>query len=92
MMLSEGAPTNLEGKWSKIFHFIQAFINRHVDALFKAGLVRLHDGTQAVITPQALIAIHEAFLPDPQPTPATVSIGAVIARANQIAKEHDASG
>jgi hypothetical protein len=90
MMSSEGIPEPLDGKWSKIFSFVQMYLAEHVDALFKAGLVRLHDGSQSVVTPQALVAIQEAFLPDPPPMPAAVSIASIITRAREIEKEHDA--
>jgi hypothetical protein len=87
MMLAEGAPDGLDGKWGKLFCFVKMYWSSHVDELRKAGLVRLNDGTVAVVTPQLLAALHEIFLPDPPPMPKDVSVASVVELARRIHAE-----
>ena len=81
MMITEGVSASEEGKKAKVFHFVQMFIAHHIDALFKAGLVRIHDGVQAVVLAKAGMAIHAAFNFDPPPMPKDVSVDSVITAA-----------
>jgi len=88
MMLAEGVHASEEGKKAKAFQLIQMFLCNHMEALFEAGLVRLHDGTNAVVKPETLAAIHEAFLSDPPPHPDAVSIDQVVMRAREIDEDY----
>ena len=84
MMLSEGVDPSEESKKAKVFLFAQMFLAHHVNALFKAGLVRIHDGVSAVAAPELGAAVHAAFNSDPPPNARDVSVESVISAAKLI--------